>query len=34
MTDVRIRSMVDRRIKFSAGFAVLNRRSVVATAVT
>ncbi len=34
ITDVRIRSMVDRRIKFSAGFAVLNRRSVVATAVT
>lgn len=33
ITDVRVRSMVDRRIKFSAAFAVLNRRSVVATAV-
>lgn len=33
ITDVRIRSMVDRRIRFSAGFAVLNRKSVVATAV-
>jgi hypothetical protein len=33
LVDVRIRSLVDRRIKFSAGFAVLNRRSVVATAV-
>jgi hypothetical protein len=33
LADVRIRSLVDRRIKFAASFAVLNRRSVVATAV-
>ncbi|MDP9467564.1 MAG: hypothetical protein M3P32_02320 [Chloroflexota bacterium] len=33
VTDVRLRSLVDRRIKFSAGFAVLNRRSVIATTV-
>jgi hypothetical protein len=33
IADIRVRSMVDRRIKFSAGFAVLNRRAVVATAV-
>lgn len=33
MSDVRVRSTIDRRIKLSAGFAVLNRRAVVATAV-
>jgi hypothetical protein len=33
MSDVRIRSSVDRRIKISTGFAVLNRKAVVATAV-
>ncbi len=33
VSDVRVRSLVDRRIKFSAGFAVLNRGSVLATAV-
>jgi hypothetical protein len=33
MSDVRVRSTVDRRIKVSAGFAVLNRTAVVATAV-
>ncbi len=33
MSDVRIRSSVDRRIKLSAGFAVLSRRAIVATAV-
>jgi hypothetical protein len=33
IVDVRVRSLVDRRIKFSAGFAVLNRRAVIATAV-
>jgi hypothetical protein len=32
ITEVRVRSLVDRRIKFSAAFAVLNRRAVVATA--
>lgn len=33
VADVRIRSLVDRRIKFSARFAVLNRGSVVGTAI-
>jgi hypothetical protein len=33
IADVRVRSLVDRRVKFSAAFAVLNRRSVIATAV-
>ena len=33
IADVRIRSLVDRRVKFSAAFAVLNRRSVVATTI-
>lgn len=32
VTDVRVRSLVDRRIKFSASFAVLYRKSVIATA--
>ena len=33
LTDVRVRSMVDRGIKFGAEFAVLNRRSVEATSI-
>lgn len=33
VADVRVRSTVDRRIKYSTRFAVLSRRSVVATAV-
>lgn len=32
LTDVRVRSLVDRRVKFSAGFAVMSRKSVLATA--
>lgn len=33
LTDVRVRSQVDRRIKFGAPFAVLNRSAVVASSV-
>ena len=33
VTDVRVRSLVDRRIKFGAAFAVLQRKGVLATAV-
>jgi hypothetical protein len=33
VADVRVRSTVDRRIKYSTRFAVLSRRSIVATAV-
>jgi hypothetical protein len=33
LTEVRVRSVIDRRIKFGAEFAVLNRRSVGAVSV-
>jgi len=33
VTNVRVRSLVDRRIKFGAGFAVLHRKPLVATSV-